>query len=68
MESEVEAKKKNDLKQIVKREFGGNMTLRETSAVQEPVVVLYGTGRHESRKANHYTKMKCSSVNSNSTQ
>ena len=59
-------KKKNGLKQIVKREFGGNMTLRETSAVQEPVVVLCGTRRHDSHKPNHYTKLKCSNVNSNS--
>ena len=65
-DSEVEAKKKNGLKQIVKREFGGNMTLRETSAVQEPVVVLCGTRRRDSQKPNHYTKLKCSGVNSKS--
>lgn len=42
------------------------MTLRETSAVQQPVVVLCGTRRHDSCKSNHYTKLKCSSVNSES--
>jgi hypothetical protein len=66
MESEVEAKKKNGLKQIVKRELCGNMTLRETSAVQEPVVVLCITRRHDSQKPNHDTKLECSSVNSKS--
>jgi hypothetical protein len=62
MAREVEAKKKkkkrekNGLKQIVKREFGGNMELRETSEVQEPVVVLCGTRRHYIHKPNHYTR------------
>ena len=48
MESEVEVKRKNGPKQIVKRVFGGNITLRETSAIQEPVLVLCGTRRHDS--------------------
>jgi len=58
-----EKRKRNCPKQIVKRVFGGNMTLRETAAVQEPVVVLCGTRRHDSHKPNLYKKLKCSSVN-----
>lgn len=49
MESEVEGEKRkiNCPKQIVKTVFGGNMTLRVASVVQEAVVVLCDTRRHD---------------------
>jgi hypothetical protein len=58
-EKSRQKKRENGLKQIVKREFGGNMALCETSVVQEPVVVLCDTRRHYSHKPKslHKTEM-----------